>query len=54
MNGILTLDEFIIQRQTEFDYSTGEFSRILRDIGFAGKVVHREVNKAGLQNIFPL
>ena len=51
MNGILTLDEFIIQRQTEFDYSTGEFSRILRDIGFAGKVVHREVNKAGLVEI---
>lgn len=51
MNGILTLDEFIIQRQTEFNYSTGEFSRILRDIGFAGKVVHREVNKAGLVEI---
>jgi len=51
MNGILTLDEFIIQKQTEFDYSTGEFSRILRDIGFAGKVVHREVNKAGLVEI---
>lgn len=51
MHGILTLDEFIIQRQTDFDYSTGEFSRLLRDIGFAAKVVHREVNKAGLVEI---
>ena len=51
MQGILTLDEFIIQRQTEFNYTTGEFSRLLRDIGFAAKLVHREVNKAGLVEI---
>jgi fructose-1,6-bisphosphatase I len=48
MKGIITLDEFVIQKQTDFPYSTGEFSRILRDIGFAGKVVHREISKAGL------
>ena len=48
MRGILTLDEFIIQRQSDIKYSTGEFSRLLRDIGFAAKVVHREVSKAGL------
>ena len=51
MKGILTLDEFIIQRQSQLEYSTGEFSRLLRDIGFAAKVVHREVNKAGLVEI---
>ena len=48
MSGIITLDEFIIQRQSDIKYSTGEFSRLLRDIGFASKVVHREVSKAGL------
>lgn len=48
MSGIITLDEFIIQRQSDIKYSTGEFSRLLRDIGFAAKVVHREVSKAGL------
>ena len=48
MKGIITLDEFIIQRQSDIKYSTGEFSRLLRDIGFAAKVVHREVSKAGL------
>jgi len=48
MNGIVTLDEFIIQKQKDFKYSSGEFSRLLRDIGLASKLVHREVNKAGL------
>lgn len=48
MVGITTLDEFIIRNQYEFPYSTGELSRLLRDIGFAAKIVHREVNKAGL------
>ena len=48
MEGITTLDEFIIRNQYEFPYSTGELSRLLRDIGFAAKIVHREVNQAGL------
>lgn len=45
---ITTLDEFIIKKQADFPYSTGELSRLLRDIGFAAKIVHREVSKAGL------
>lgn len=48
VSGITTLDEFIIKKQADFPYSTGELSRLLRDIGFAAKIVHREVNKAGL------
>ncbi len=48
MVSITTLDEFIIRNQYEFPYSTGELSRLLRDIGLAAKIVHREVNKAGL------
>ncbi len=48
MKGIITLDEFIIQKEKDFKYSSGKFSRLLRDIGFAAKLVHREVNKAGL------
>lgn len=45
---LTTLDEFIIKKQADFPYSTGELSRLLRDIGFAAKIVHREVSKAGL------
>jgi fructose-1,6-bisphosphatase I len=48
---IVTLDEFIIRRQSEFPFATGELTGLLRDIGVAAKIVNREVNKAGLVNI---
>jgi len=51
MNRIITLDEFIIKRQNDFSYATGELTGLLRDIGVAAKIVNREVNKAGLVNI---
>lgn len=51
MNRIVTLDEFIIQRQKDFPYASGELTGLLRDIGVAAKIVNREVNKAGLVNI---
>ena len=50
-NRIVTLDEFIIRTGKDFDYSTGELTGLLRDIGVAAKIVNREVNKAGLVNI---
>ena len=46
-----TLDRFIKRFQDDFPYATGELSQLLRDIALAGKVVNREVNKAGLVNI---
>jgi fructose-1,6-bisphosphatase I len=51
MSRIVTLDEFIIRRQKDFNYATGELTGLLRDIGVAAKIVNREVNKAGLVNI---
>ena len=51
MNQIVTLDEFIIRRQNDFQYATGELTGLLRDIGVAAKIINREVNKAGLLNI---
>jgi fructose-1,6-bisphosphatase I len=51
MSRIVTLDEFIIRRQNDFEYATGELTALLRDIGVAAKIVNREVNKAGLVNI---
>jgi fructose-1,6-bisphosphatase I len=50
-NKIVTLDEFIIRRQNDFTYATGELTALLRDIGVAAKIVNREVNRAGLVNI---
>lgn len=45
------LDRFIKKKQDEFQFATGELSQLLRDIALAGKVVNREINKAGLINI---
>ena len=45
---LITLDEFIFQKEKDFPYSSGELSGLLRDIGLASKIVNREVNKAGL------
>ncbi|GAB4018562.1 class 1 fructose-bisphosphatase [Spirosoma koreense] len=44
----VTLDRYIMNRQTAFPYATGELSQLLRDIALAGKIIHREVNRAGL------
>ena len=51
MHGVLTLGQFIIEKQSDFPYAKGELSRLLRDIGIASKIVNREVNKAGLMDI---
>ncbi|MEQ1734198.1 MAG: class 1 fructose-bisphosphatase [Bacteroidia bacterium] len=51
IKGVRTLGQFIIERQSDFPYAKGELSRLLRDIGIATKIVHREVNKAGLVDI---
>lgn len=46
-----TLDRFIKRKQEEFEFATGELSQLLRDIGLAGKIINREVNKSGLLEI---
>lgn len=51
MSSVQTLGQFIIEKQKDFPYAKGEFSRLLRDIGIAAKIVNREVNKAGLVDI---
>jgi fructose-1,6-bisphosphatase I len=48
---LVTLGEFIIERQADFPYAKGELSSLLSDISIAAKIVNREVNKAGLVNI---
>jgi fructose-1,6-bisphosphatase I len=54
MKKIITLDEFIIKSQTTYSDSTGQFTRLLRDLGIAAKIINREVNLAGLVNILGL
>ena len=51
MQQTTTLSEFIIERQEDFPFASGELSRLLSDIVIASKIINREVNKAGLVNI---
>jgi fructose-1,6-bisphosphatase I len=48
MSKVVTLNEFILDRQADFPFATGELSRLLSDIAVASKVVSRDVRKAGL------
>lgn len=47
----VTLDRFIMRSQSSFPYATGELSQLLRDIALAGKIIDREVNRAGLVDV---
>ncbi|MBS9773841.1 MAG: class 1 fructose-bisphosphatase [Tenacibaculum sp.] len=47
----MTLGEFIISKQKEFKYSSGELSRLINSIRLAAKVVNHEIRKAGLVDI---
>ena len=49
-----TLVEFIRDQQAYIPNATGEFTRLMNDIGIAAKYVNREVNKAGLADILGL
>ncbi|KMK52097.1 fructose 1,6-bisphosphatase [[Actinobacillus] muris] len=43
-----TLGEFIIDRQAEYPGATGELSGILSSIRLSAKIIHRDINRAGL------
>ncbi|MGI9175364.1 MAG: class 1 fructose-bisphosphatase [Rhodothermales bacterium] len=56
-NGVLnmrhfkTLEQFIIEQQEAQPHSTGAFSRLLRDISVAAKIVNRDMRRAGLADV---
>jgi len=43
-----TLDRFIEREEYKYPGATGELTRVLRDINLAAKIIHREINRAGL------
>lgn len=51
MGKVITLNEFIHDRQEDFPFATGELSQLLSDIGRASKIINKEINKAGLVDI---
>jgi len=48
MTKLITLNEFIVSKQKDFPFATGELSRLLSDIVSAAKIVSNDVRKAGL------
>ena len=51
MSKIATLTEFITDQQILNPQATGNLTRILYDISVASKVVNKEINKAGLNDM---
>jgi len=51
MNNLVTLGEFVIQHQQDYPEATGDLSQIFGAIKLASKLVHREINKAGIADI---
>ena len=47
-----TLEQFIIERQSWVESSTGAFSRLLRDISVAAKLVNWHMRRAGILDVF--
>lgn len=46
-----TLGEFIVEKQHDFLHATGELTALLSAIKLGAKIIHRDINKAGLVDI---
>lgn len=49
--GIITIERHILMQERVYPEATGVFTQLLMDIALAGKLISREVNKAGLVEI---
>ncbi|MDY4594553.1 MAG: class 1 fructose-bisphosphatase [[Pasteurella] aerogenes] len=45
-----TLGQFVVEKQAEYPNAKGELSGILSSIRLVAKVIHRDINRAGLTN----
>ena len=48
---VTTLAQYIIDRQKDFPFAKGEFTRLMADIAIAAKTISREVRRAGIAGI---
>jgi fructose-1,6-bisphosphatase I len=51
---IITIERHIMMQERAHPEATGEFTQLLMDIALAGKIISREVNKAGLLELLGL
>jgi len=49
---VVTISRFLVEEERKHPDATGAFTSLLSDIALAAKVIGREVNKAGLVDIF--
>ncbi|MDX1532173.1 MAG: fructose-bisphosphatase class I, partial [Rhodothermales bacterium] len=46
-----TLEQFILEQQDRIPVATGTFSRLIRDLAIAAKVVNSYIRRAGLLDV---
>jgi fructose-1,6-bisphosphatase I len=51
MESVMTLEQFIIDQQERFPHSTGAFSRLIRDLSVAAKIINRNIQRAGILDV---
>lgn len=51
-SALMTLEQFIIDRQEQFPHSTGSFSRLIRDLSVAAKIVNWHMRRAGIMDVY--
>ncbi len=50
-SSLMTLEQFVLDRQQRFSHSTGSFSRLLRDLSVAAKIISRNIRRAGILDV---
>lgn len=50
-SSVITLARHIVDQERQFPEATGAFTNIILDLALAGKLIQREVNKAGIVDI---
>jgi fructose-1,6-bisphosphatase I len=46
-----TIEQFILEQQSRYPAATGAFSRLIRDLSLAAKIVSRDIRRAGLLDV---
>jgi fructose-1,6-bisphosphatase I len=47
----MTLEQFIIDQHEKFPHATGAFSRLLRDVSVAAKLINHNIRRAGILDV---
>ncbi len=51
LKSVLTLEQFIINQREHFPHATGAFSRLLRDVSVAAKIINHNIRRAGILDV---